>query len=201
MLHRKRAVIANHAESRDKAAPEMPRVTIADGAENPGAIGLIAVMARIKHAVDFRIPFMNRQVFGVDMPDRAFEGPNGGARIDALPEQMRGIEIGADDRPRSFPQFQQRVWVVDDKAGMHLQRNFLNALAFRELRRLPPIRRYHPSPLIFEDLQVIRRPGAGHPIRLFIAWRAAGATAEINHDLDAEPARQAQRLFERSGIS
>src|SRR5882757_4159853 len=62
MLDRERAVVAAHAQRRDEVAPEPARMSVADRPENPRAIQLLAVMLRVEHAVDARVPFVNAGV-------------------------------------------------------------------------------------------------------------------------------------------
>src|SRR6266850_187262 len=97
---------------------------------------------------------------------------------------MRWIEVRADLRANSFAQFQQRFRVVYDKAGMHLESHFANSMFAYEAQGLVPIGNDHLLPLVIEYVQVIWRPGARDPVRLFIAAGAARAAAERSDNLD-----------------
>src|SRR5678809_682159 len=58
VLNGKRTVISSHAQRGNEVAPEMPRISVADGAKNPGAIRFVAVMLGVEHAVALRVPFV-----------------------------------------------------------------------------------------------------------------------------------------------
>src|SRR5213594_2427525 len=121
---------------------------------------------------------MNRHVLGMNMPDCALERAHCRAWVDALPEQVRWIEVRAESTPSSVAQAKQRFRIVHQKTRMHLERDFFDSVLARKLDRFLPIRNRHLSPLVFQNLQEIRRPRARHPIRLFVAWRATRTAAE-----------------------
>ena len=78
---------------------------------------------------------IERHVLGVHVEDRVAERANRGRHVDALPEEMTRIEIDAEVRPGRLPQLQRRLDVVDDEAGMRLERH-LHAVVRGE--RAPP---------------------------------------------------------------
>src|SRR5204863_6736569 len=128
MLDGKRAVIAAHAQRGNEVAPEMARIAEADRAENPGAIGFIAVVLGIEDAVTARVPFVNGEIFGVNMPDRAAQIADGRAGIDALPEEVRGIKVRADFVAHRLAELQERLGIINDEAGMHFEGDFANVV-------------------------------------------------------------------------
>src|SRR5258707_819390 len=70
---------------------------------------------------------------------------------------------------------------------MHLERDLVDTGFAGEFSRLDPVWNYHFFPLVVEDLQIFRRPGAGDPIRLSIPRSATGAAAEGGDHFHAEP--------------
>ena len=79
---------------------------------------------------------------------------------------------------------------------MHLQGDFLNAVRRSKSRRLAPVGNQHLVPLVIQNLRVILRPRARHPVGGFILRAAAGAAAETHDTLDAEPFGQKHRAHE-----
>ena len=69
---------------------------------------------------------------------------------------------------------------VDDEPGMHLDGDF-HAVIFGELAVLGPVGRHFLLPLPVEQVQIIRRPRARHPVRVFRVVAVAGAAREIDH--------------------
>ncbi len=125
------------------------------------------------------------RVFGMDMEDGAFEHSHGGDGIDALPEEMARIEIATHIGSGNGAQPEHRLRVVDDEPGMHFDGD-LHAMVGGELCVFDPVGRDHFAPLPVEHLQVIGRPGAGHPVGSSGMGRIAGASGEIDHHGDAE---------------
>ena len=119
------------------------------------------------------------------MVDRTLQGTNGGDRVDLLPEQVGRIEIGADHRADSFAQAQQGRWIVDIKAGVHLDRN-PDPVVFSEFASLLPIRDQLFVPLPFLDNLVFGRPGSDHPVRVGGCVGITGTAREGDHGLDAQ---------------
>jgi len=78
---------------------------------------------------------------------------------------------------------------VDHEPRMHLDGDF-DAVIGGELRLPDPIGRHHLLPLPLEDLEVIRRPRAGHPIGPFRLRGIARTAAEIHHHRHAQLLRQ-----------
>ncbi len=99
----------------------------------------------------------------------------------ALPEHVAGIVIAADGRAGDFAQPQHRLRTVHDEARMHFDRD-LHAVIFGEFGVLDPIRLDFFLPLPREDVEIFRRPRAGHPVRIFRLVGIAGAARKIDHD-------------------
>ena len=177
----------------------MAGVTVANGAEDPGAVQLVLVMFGIEDAIAHRVPFMDGGVLGVNVPDGARESTHCFAWVDSLPEEVRGIEIGPDDGPNGFAQSQERFRVVNHEARMHLEGDFANATLFCELGCPRPIRENDLVPLVLQDLQEVRGPWAGYPIGGFVSRGAARAAAEINNGVHAQSLSQLQG-FAKIGI-
>ena len=190
MLDRNRVIIADHAKCRDEVAPELSRAAVADRAEEPRAVQFVTVMFGIEHAVDAAVPFLNARVLRMDVPNGPLQGAHCGTRVNALPNQVRGIEVRADLGANGSAQFEQRLRVIHDEAGMHFERDLTDAVLPGEGRRLRPIRDDHFVPLVIQDVQKLRRPRASHPIWLCVARCSAGAAAEGGDDLYAELRRK-----------
>src|SRR5580658_8023467 len=96
MFDRQRGIVAEHPQRRDKLAPPLGPVTVAASTENPAAVALMSVRFRIEHASAWKVGWVNLRVLGMDVEDGASKYANGGDRIDALPEEMAGIEVATD---------------------------------------------------------------------------------------------------------
>lgn len=69
MLDGQDIVVAHQAQLADEILPEQLVVAVADGAENPGAVQLVAVGAVIQGAVDGGVDGVNLGVLGMDVED------------------------------------------------------------------------------------------------------------------------------------
>src|SRR5262245_21699986 len=164
----------------------MTGMPVAHGAKDPGAVQFIAIMLRVESSIRDRIPFVNGRVLGVAMPDRSFQGAQGGAGIDALPEEMRWIEVGADGSTGGSAELEECLRVVDNEAGMHFQADLLDALAAGPIGGLRPVRDHDPVPLVLENLQVVGRPRAGDPVWAAVTGCAAWASTKGDDGVDLQ---------------
>ena len=105
---------------------------------------------------------------------------DGGDGIDGLPEEMTRIEVATYIRSGDGAQPEHRLRVVDNESRMHFDGD-LYAVVGGELCVFDPIGRYHFIPLPVEHLEVIWRPGAGHPVGGGGMGRIAGASREVDN--------------------
>src|SRR5437870_7083562 len=115
------------------------------------------------------------------------EHPNHLDRIATLPEQMAQVAVGSDLFTHSLAQLQQRHRIVDDKTGMHFQRQLVYAVFAREFSRLLPIWNNFLLPLPIQNLRVLGRPAISSPIRHRISRVAAGTSGKTNNDTNSQP--------------
>lgn len=92
------------------------------------------------------------------MVHRALELPQGSHRIHPLPNQVAGVEVGAQNIPHRGPQAQQGGRVVHAEAGMHLKGYFFHAVGFSDIRRFFPVRDQHIIPLVLQGFAILGRP-------------------------------------------
>ncbi len=128
------AVIARLAQLAENSAPGVLAVAVTHGAENPRAL-VDAVEGRgVQDAVDRRVVGVDGGVLGMEVVDGALERPDGGDDVDALPEEVGGIEVRADDRADGLAQAKQRGGVVDAEAGVELKGNLVDAVLLARTR-------------------------------------------------------------------
>src|SRR4051812_35094661 len=137
MLDRKDVIIAEHAQRRDKLGPPLIRVTVADRAENPGAVALIRVLLGVKHARLRQVGVVDLGVLGVYVVDGIAQNANRLDRIDALPEHVARVEVRADRWPGNLTKPKHRLRAVDYEPGVHLDGD-LDAMIGGELAVLRP---------------------------------------------------------------
>ncbi len=177
-------------------------MAIADSTENPGAVLLIPIVLRVEVAVDIGIHRVEAGILRMDVMDCPRKCANGFDRIDPLPEKMAGVKIRTDHRPADGAHLQHRLGIVNQKSGMGLKRDF-HAERPGERSLLLPIRNRHLVPLPLENLQKIRRPRAGDPIRGLgtgMVSRTARECGDHGHpDLGGKLHRVLKDLVVRSG--
>lgn len=193
------AVVVVFAEHGDEGFPELVAVAVADGAEGPASAGEVAVGAGVEVAVVGAFVGVELGVLGVDVVEqpRLAECAGGEDGVDPLPEEVRGVEVGAQWPPAPggsldvgllgglFAEADDGVGVVDAEAGVGLPAD-LHAVLAAELGLLGPVGHEHLVPLVGEDLLEIRRPGAGDPVGGAVGLRAARAAGEGDDDVGAE---------------
>ena len=93
---------------------------IAAGAKNPGTVAFVGIRLRVEHASERQVAVVHLRILGVNVQDRIAQNPDGGNRVDALPEHVARVVITANRRTRDGPQFQHSFGIVDQESGMHL---------------------------------------------------------------------------------
>ena len=115
----------------------------------------------------------------MDMEDcLAAQSANHFDGIHTLPNQMAGIQVGADFRANSCAKFLQSVSIVNAEALMHLQSNLVHTVSFGKGHEVLPVGNQNFIPLPIQDLQIIIGPSANHPVGIFALRAIAGATRE-----------------------
>src|SRR5437870_12347924 len=119
--------------------------------------------------------------------------PNHLDRIATLPEQMAQVAVGSDLFTHSLAQLQQRHRIVDDKTGMHFQRQLVYPVSASEFSRLLPIWNDFLLTLPIQNLCVLGRPAISSPIRHRLSRVAARTSGKTNNNANSQPVRQQHR--------
>ena len=98
--------------------------------------------------------------------------------IHPLPNQMAGIQVGADLGTNRFTEFFQGVGVVDTEALVHLQSNLIDTVRFGKGHKVLPIGNQHFVPLPVQNFQILRGPCAHHPVGVLALGAVAGTAGE-----------------------
>ncbi len=183
MLDGEYVIVTHHLQRGDEVAPEIRVVAVAHGAENPGAVSLIAVRLSVEHTVDLDVDLVQARVLGVDVEHRFSQPAHRPARIDPLPEHVAGIEVAADGRPCRLAQPQHSFGIIDHETRVHFDGD-LHAMVFRKLSALRPVGNDFLLPLPFQDFLVVGRPGCGRPVGIFGIVRIAWAAGEVDDARD-----------------
>ena len=87
----------------DDIFPVSVIVAIADAAEDPAAVQLVREVFGVQYAVDSGVVLVDLGVLRMEVEDRMFlaEGADCGDGVNTLPDQMAGVEVGADFRADS----------------------------------------------------------------------------------------------------
>src|SRR5262249_7638729 len=141
----------------------------------------------IEAAVDAHIVRIQGGVLGMDMINRASVSKNTGRfnRVDALPKEVRGIEVGPEIVSRQATQVKEGLGIVDAETGMRFEGDTHAFIAGRGGFALP-VGYEDFLPLIFQDLWKIGRPGTRHPVGRAVSWGPSRAPAERANDGDTE---------------
>src|SRR5579871_3651172 len=110
--------------------------------------------------------------------------------IAALPEKMTEVAIRTDLFADGFAQFKERARVIDDKVGMHFEREALDAMRAGKLGGFLPIRNDFFFPLPLEHFVKFRGPAIGNPVWLRVLRRAARAARKSDDDFHVEHFRE-----------
>ena len=95
MLDGENAVIAGKTERGDKISPVSLGVAVADSAEYPRTVKLVAVMLGVKNAVTRSVIAVNLGVLRMNVIDRSGKLSYRGNRLDPLPDKVRRVEVCA----------------------------------------------------------------------------------------------------------
>ena len=112
------SVVAAEAEVGDNVSPVRLVVTESDCAEYPRAVKLVAVMLGIENTVLCGVVLVDLGILRVEVIDRALELADSGNGIDALPQQMGGVEVCADNGTYSRAEAEECFGIVYAEAGM-----------------------------------------------------------------------------------
>ena len=107
-------------------------------------------------------------------------------------QRWLGSKLAAMAGPGGLPEAQQRAHVVDEEAGMGLDRD-RHPAPLRQLGRLDPVRQRTGLPLPLEHPCELRRPWRRDPVRLASAGAVARAARERVHHGHLEQLRGGER--------
>src|SRR5712671_3471627 len=139
MLDAHDVVVPDHPQRGHDFFPRHFVVTPSHRAEKPRALLHPAVALDVNDAVDGDIRRIQRDVLRMHVKNRVAEGPDGGGRLNPLPEKVARIEVHAEVVARLAAQAQRRLDVVNHEARMRFERH-LDAMLGRKMRRVPPVR-------------------------------------------------------------
>ena len=150
----------------------------------------------VEHAVDGNVVLVDLGVLGMEVVDGTLKSSNGGNRVDALPDEVRGVNGRADGIAHRLTQAEQRCGVVNAEAGVHLKGDLGHAMLLGKCGGLFPIGDQNLVPLIVEDLAEIIGPGAGHPVGRLVGGRSTGTAREGHDGVNTQLLSQQHRVVE-----
>ena len=203
MLDGQDLIVAAEAEVGDHVSPVGLAVAVAHGAEDPGAVQLVAVVLGVQNTVGGGVVLVDLGVLGVDVVDGALQLADGGHGIHALPDQVGGIEVGADDGSNCLPQAEQGSGIVDAEAGVHLKGDVGDVVSQGKGTGLLPVGNDLLVPLPVQDGEEVLGPGASDPVGVLGTLVVAGAAREgddgVNTHLLGQQDGVAEVLIELGG--
>src|SRR3954452_13715498 len=113
-------VVVDGPQRAHDVPPHPFALPVPDGSERPRSVEDVLVVLRVEHAVAPDVALVDERVLGVHVEDRGLppERGDGLDHVDALPEQVAGVEVRPDLRPHLRPQPEQRFGVVHDEPRM-----------------------------------------------------------------------------------
>ena len=94
-------------------------VTVADGAEGPGAFEGLVPGTNLEQAVECGLVGVDAGVLGVHVPDAARETLDHDRWFHALGPEVAGIQVGAEQVAGDFAKLQEGARIVGDHAVVH----------------------------------------------------------------------------------
>ena len=132
MLDRENTVVSAETEIGDDVAPIGLSVAVSNGTEYPRAVDLVAVMLGIKHAVFRLVVCVYLCILCMNVIDRSLKLTDSSYGIHTLPDEVRGVEVCADDIAYRCAELEEGLGIVNTEAGVHLKR-YANAVSLAEL--------------------------------------------------------------------
>ena len=114
----------------------------------------------------------------MDVVDGALQLADGGYGIHALPDQVGGIEVRANNGAYGLAQTEQGSGIVDAEAGVHLKGDVGDVVGQSEGTCLLPVGNDLLVPLPVQNGQEVLGPGAGDPVGVLGTLVVAGAARE-----------------------
>src|SRR5690242_16802912 len=164
-------------------------MTVADGTEGfRSSIQLVGFKSEIEDTVFVAVFREKDRVFHVSMVNGALlaEEMDDFDGIAALPEKMAQVIVGANFFADGLAKLDERARVVDNKVGMHLESQALDAVFAGVFRGFLPVRDDFFLPLPILHLGVFGRPAIGDPVGLSVLRSASGAAGKTDDDFDVE---------------
>ncbi len=184
MLDREDAVIAAEAEIGDEVTPIGLAVTVADGTEDPSAMELIAVVLGIENTVLCGVIVIDFGILCMNVVDGACQLADRGNGIHALPNEVRGIEVCADNITDRRAETEQCFGVIDAKARVHFECDMRHVVCESKSACFLPIGDDAFIPLPIENGEKVLGPRAGDPVGIFracvVTWAAGKGDDGIN---------------------
>jgi hypothetical protein len=205
VLNAEHVVVAVSAQHAHERPPEARVMAPAAGAERPRAMLQVGVWARVVVAVHAALVRVELGVLGMHVKEqsRLAKLARSKHRVDALPEEVARVEVGAEHRRalqaarllRALAHANERVRVVDREPRVRLPRH-AHAVLARKLGLRGPVRHQHAFPLVLHDVGEVVGPRACHPVGRDVLAAAARATTERNHRARSKLRRKLHRSGE-----
>ena len=195
MLDRENAVVSAETEIGNDVAPVCLAVAVANGAEYPRAMDLVAVVLGIKNAVLCLVIGVDLGILCVYVVDSSLKLADSRNGIHTLPDKVRGVKVCANSITNSRAKLQESLGIVNTESGVHLKCNSYT-VSLAELRGFLPVRNKHLVPLPLKNGKEILRPGTCHPVGIFCCSAVTGTAGEGNYGVDTELFSKKDRVAE-----
>ena len=183
MLDAQHAVVTVQRQGRDEGFPEVVAVAVTDRAEHPAAILDVAIALDIQDADVAFVGLDDFAVFRVYVEDALVltEVAGGGDGIDALPEPVARIDVGAEVFARGLAEADDIFGGMDDHARVGFEGDFHTVLGGEIIFFLPE-RDDDLVPLVVGGFGELAGPGAGYEVGRLVGGASAGAAGEVDQD-------------------
>ena len=200
VLDAQHTVVADRLQGLDEGRPECPVMADSQRAEVPCPVGIRRAQPLVQHASDRQALRLGLGVLQVDVEDGLAQHADDGERIHLLPEKVRWVQIGPDDRTDGIPHALQGRHVVDELQWVQLERDPLDAVVPCVYgHRLPERDRL--VPLAPEQSRLVIGPGRPDPVEGRAPRPVSRATGHRHDLVDAEPTGQFDGLPDELDMS
>jgi len=176
------AIVAIRAQCPHARLPELLAVSVANGAEHPSAFVHFTVAFRVQIATRSAAGGVDVAVLGMEVKQAVVfaQEANCLQRIDSLPPEMAGVEIGADVFSGEFAQTDDVLGAVHHHAWMCLESDFRAVFACKLLLACPVCDGH--VPLVIGCFAEFGWPRTRYEVWDRVFARAGGAPGEIDNN-------------------
>ena len=186
MLDGHNKVVAHKTEIAYDVFPVKLIVAVAYGTENPRAVSFVGIVLSVKDAEFSGVVLVNLGVLRMEVIDSTLKLADSGYGVDALPDEVRGVEVCADDVADCGAELKKSLGVINTEPGVHFKCNLGYTVSKTELCGLFPIRDENLVPLIVKHGKEVVGPSAGCPVGRLVLGTTAGTAGEGDNGVDAE---------------